>query len=132
MDFLGIGPLELLLVLIIVILVFGPEDLAKAGKTIGRFLNKFIRSDGWRAIRDVNREMRDLPNRLVKEAELEDSMKELADLPKQIENELAEDLGETKEELSSTQIGLEEGIKAWTTPPETSTEPTQSSVLSED
>ena len=37
MEFLGIGPLELLLVLVIALLVIPPNQLGKVGHSIGRF-----------------------------------------------------------------------------------------------
>lgn len=134
MDFLGIGPLELLMVLLLVILVFGPEDLAKAGKTIGRTLNKIVRSDGWRAVRDINKEMRDIPNRLVKEAELEETIKEvkeLSNVPKELESDLRDLDEHSSSDEKPSGKDLEAGIKAWTTLPEASPEPTESPKNSE-
>ena len=76
MDLLGIGPLELLLVLIMILLIFGPEDLAKSGKKIGTFLNRVIKSDTWKAVRTISKEIRTLPNKLAREAELESYLAE--------------------------------------------------------
>lgn len=78
MDILGIGPLEIALILILVIIIFGPKDLAKTGKTIGKSLNKFVRSDTWKSINQTTQELRNLPNRLMREAgvdELEQTLK---------------------------------------------------------
>ena len=35
MEFLGIGPLELLLIFVIILLILGPKDMIKTGNTIG-------------------------------------------------------------------------------------------------
>jgi len=120
MDFLGIGPLELFFVLFLALLIFGPDDLVKTGKTIGRFFNKVIRSDGWRAIRDVNREIRDLPNRLAKEAALEDSLKEVTTNtihPPEKKNAPTANQGKESNDTKPAEEKIEDGIKAWTTPP---------------
>jgi len=114
MDLLGIGPLELLLVFILVILVFGPEDLAVAGKKIGKFLNQVMRSDTWRAIRSVSQEIRTLPNRLAREAEFESY---LAENP---EKKIAPpDIKDKKPATPPLQkeVPFETGLEAWTTPP---------------
>ena len=112
MDFLGVGPLELIFVFILVILVFGPQDLAKAGKTIGRFLNKVVSSESWRAIQAVNREIKDIPNRLVREANLEDTLNDV------VENTASPlNLYEGNQPSSlPSEKEFAEGIKAWTTP----------------
>jgi Sec-independent protein translocase protein TatA len=114
MDILGIGPLELILVIIMVILVFGPNDLQNAGRKIGRILNQAMKSDTWKAIRSVSQEIRTLPNKLAREAELEsylaDEAKKTIAPPKTTKEE--DPLPPIPEEFS-----YEEGIKAWTTPP---------------
>lgn len=112
MEFLGIGPLELLFVLIIALIVLGPNDMIKAGKTIGRTLRKIVTSPNWRAIQETSREIRQLPNRLMREAGLEELQKDLP-RPEQISRELGID--EVKEDLSN--VGKE--LSDWTTPPQT-------------
>src|SRR5512140_2509328 len=71
MEILGIGPTELLFIIIIAIIILGPRDMQKAGKTIGRWLNKLIRSEGWQIFQKTSSEMRNLPTRLMREANLE-------------------------------------------------------------
>ena len=77
MDFLGVGPLEFVLLLVIVFLVLGPDDLAATGKKIGRFLSTVRKSELWRGVNDVSKEIRSLPTTLMREAELEDAKKEI-------------------------------------------------------
>jgi sec-independent protein translocase protein TatB len=72
MDVFGIGVLEIIFILIIAVIVLGPRDLAKIGRQVGRFLNRLYRSDGWRMLNDASRTLRNLPNRLAREAALEE------------------------------------------------------------
>ena len=72
MEFLGIGPSELIFIVIIAIIILGPKDMQKAGKTVGRWLNQFVRSDGWKALQRASREIRNLPTNLMREANLEE------------------------------------------------------------
>lgn len=124
MDFLGVGPLEIIFVLIIAILVIGPRDIGKTAKTIGRFINRVYKSDEWRALTEASRSLRTLPNRLAREAELE----ELSDITKSIKD-TAEDLGKSREQLiKDTKAKFPnlninptdemDAMKSWTTPPE--------------
>jgi Sec-independent protein translocase protein TatA len=72
MEILGIGPLELFFILVLVLIIFGPKEVEKAGKAVGKSLNKFIRSDTWRTINRTSQEIKTLPDRLMREAGLED------------------------------------------------------------
>ena len=68
MEILGIGMPELIFVVIIALLLLGPKDMQKAGKTIGKFLRDVITSDGWKLFQQTSRDLRTLPNRLIREA----------------------------------------------------------------
>jgi sec-independent protein translocase protein TatB len=78
MDIFGIGLLELVFILIIAMIVVGPRDLGKVGRQLGRFLNRMYKSESWRMLNDASRTLRNLPNRLAREAALEelDSVKD--------------------------------------------------------
>lgn len=71
MEILGIGINELIFVLIIALLVLGPKDMQKTGKTIGRWLRDISRSEGWKIFQQTSREIRTLPTKLIREANAE-------------------------------------------------------------
>jgi sec-independent protein translocase protein TatB len=79
MEILGIGPSELIFIIIIAIIVLGPKDMQKAGKTIGRWLNNLVRSEGWKVFQQTSREIRTLPTKLMREANME-----IAEMEKEI------------------------------------------------
>ncbi len=109
MDFLGIGPLEVIFVLLIALIIFGPKDIARAGRTIGRFLRTVVKSDGWKAFQEASKGMRNLPNTLMREAGIE-------------EEELKRMSGMSA--LEEATKGLDNKISPWTTPPsEEATQP---------
>lgn len=68
MEIFGIGTSELLFILILALIILGPRDMQKAGKTIGTWMRKMITSDGWKIFQQTSRELRTLPNRLMREA----------------------------------------------------------------
>ena|ERR1700690_2643375 len=84
MEFLGVGPSELLFIIIIALIVLGPKDMQKAGRTIGKWMRKIITSDGWKLFQQTSREIQTLPNRLMREAQLD----ELKDLQKNLKKPL--------------------------------------------
>lgn len=77
MEILGVGFSEFIFILIIAIIVLGPKDMQKAGRTIGRWLNQLRGSDGWKMFQATSRELRNLPNKLMREANLDEIDKEL-------------------------------------------------------
>ena len=86
MEILGIGASELVFILLIAIIILGPKDMQKAGKTIGRWLNRFVHSDGWKALQRATREIQNLPTNLMREANL-DELKEInQDIQENIQN----------------------------------------------
>ncbi len=106
MEILGIGPLELLFILLIALIVLGPGDMVKAGRTLGRFMRKVVTSPEWRTVQKASRELRYLPNKLMREANMEDISNELAEI-KKIGGQVS---GEVKK--------VEQDISSWTTPPD--------------
>ena len=81
MEILGIGMSELVFIVIVALIVLGPKDMQKAGRTIGKFLRDIVTSDGWKMFQQTSRELRTLPNRLMREAneELDQIGKDLKD-----------------------------------------------------
>ncbi|NCP15465.1 hypothetical protein GW866_00255 [bacterium] len=101
MEILGIGPLELLFILLIALIILGPKDLSKTAKTIGKGLNQLVRSDTWKTVTEASRRLRTLPNELMREANLEELQKTAS------------------QELSETAKETQKALEAWTTQPET-------------
>jgi Sec-independent protein translocase protein TatA len=119
MEILGIGPLEFLFILIIALVVIGPRDLGKYARSVGRSLNRLFRSDTWRMLTETSRNLRSLPNRLAREAALEEL------------DEAQHTIGQIKSEINEDIRSVDEGLKAWTKPdhhhdPPEDTEPTAS------
>jgi Sec-independent protein translocase protein TatA len=107
MDILGVGPLELIFILIIALIVLGPSDMVKAGRTIGKFLRQIVTSPTWHAVTKTSAELRNLPNKLIRDAGLEEELKEIENATKQaIPPSLNKDLSKWQADINS-----------WTTPP---------------
>lgn len=84
MEILGIGPQELVVIFIIALIVLGPKDMQKAGKTIGKWLNGLVHSDGWKLFQTTSREIRNLPTNLMREANFEEFQNADRDLRGQV------------------------------------------------
>jgi len=109
MEIFGIGPLELLFILIIALIVLGPKDMVKAGRTMGRFMRQVITSDTWRTIQQASKELRTIPTRLIREAGIDDLKNQIPPtqtIRKELGlDELADEVNKSRQDLSD-----------WTTP----------------
>ena len=142
MEVLGVGPLELFFILIIALIFLGPRDMVKAGRTMGKFMRKIVMSPTWRMVQQTSRELRTLPNRMIREAGMEEDLKDLDQLGKDVGNQIGSlrkpfsaAAGEANKELQEAQSDLNApvpaapvpaapanppvlgGLAAWTTPP---------------
>ena len=118
MDILGIGPLELLLILIVALVVIGPRDMARTARTLGRMLNRLYKSEGWRTFVQASRNLRTLPNRLAREAEL-DELKQVGESLRETESTLRQEVRSLEAEIAPPPAAAppDERLSAWTTPP---------------
>jgi len=71
MEILGIGWQELLFIVVIALIVLGPKDMEKAGRSLGRWLNQLVQSDSWKVFQKTSSELRNLPRNLMREANME-------------------------------------------------------------
>jgi len=121
MDILGIGPLELILILVIALIVLGPNDMVKAGRTVGKFLRQIVTSPTWHAVTKTSTELRNLPNKLIRDAGLEEDLKQIQDATKSaIPSSINQDLSKWQDDINS-----------WTTPPTGSSPAEESSQVEE-
>ncbi|MGC8856601.1 MAG: Sec-independent protein translocase subunit TatA/TatB [Anaerolineae bacterium] len=59
---------EFIFILVFALIILGPKDMEKAGKTIGKWMRDLVTSDAWKVFQQTSREIRALPNRLMREA----------------------------------------------------------------
>lgn len=89
MDVFGIGPMEFVYIVLILLVIFGPNDLVKGARSIGSLVNQWRRSDDFQLIKQVAKEVRDLPNRLTEEAALDDAEKLINETKKEVKASVA-------------------------------------------
>ena len=143
MEVLGVGPLELFFILIIALIFLGPRDMVKAGRTLGKMMRQIVMSPTWRMVQQTSRELRTLPNRMIREAGMEEDLKDLDKLNKDVveqigslrkpfsaavndaNKELYEAQASPKPPLQPPVLG---GLSAWTTPPPEVEHPDQPTI----
>ena len=88
MEILGVGLPEIGFIVLLALILLGPKDMIKAGRTIGRSLRQFVMSPTWQAMRTTGKELQQLPTRLMREAGLE----ELQEMEKEVRKETDKNL----------------------------------------
>lgn len=116
MDLLGVGPMELIFIIVLALIVIGPRELGSVARSFGRFLNRLYKSQNWRMLVDTSRTLRNLPQQLAREAALEelDLAREAA---KEELNQALQLIDEVSHEVSEDVKTLDEDIRASTSPP---------------
>ena len=70
MDFMGIGPLELLFILVIALIVFGPGRLPEVARGVGKGV-RGLRKAWFEFTREVNKDIKDMENSSAKQGDEE-------------------------------------------------------------
>jgi len=96
----NIGPLEFILILLVAIIVLGPERMVIGARSLGRWIYKLVRSPTWRAIMSTSQEIRDLPNKIVRESGLEESLKEVQSVSTDLHDEISQAVKDVNAEVS--------------------------------
>ncbi len=76
MEVFGIGPLELLLIFLIILVVLGPGEMVRGGRKLAEWIRKVRQSDLWK----TSREITELPKQVMKETGLQDEIRQLQDV----------------------------------------------------
>jgi Sec-independent protein translocase protein TatA len=95
MEILNIGPLEIITVLIIMIILLGPQETIRTVYRVGRFIRDVVRSPQWREITGFSKVIRKLPQQMMSETGLEKAMQEIKEITDQTASEVNEALDET-------------------------------------
>jgi len=82
MEILGIGPLEFGLILVLMFVLLGPGGMVRIGQQAGSFIKNLVKSDGWRAIVNSSREIRQAQDKFMKESGIREDLEELRDTNK--------------------------------------------------
>ncbi|WP_299029449.1 hypothetical protein [uncultured Thermanaerothrix sp.] len=77
MEIFNVGVLELALILLLAFILLGPQGMIQTARDLGRLMRKILHSPLWASLREVEREVRQVPTRLIREAGLDELEAEL-------------------------------------------------------
>lgn len=97
MEFLNLGWMEIILILILAFIFLGPDKMVSTGKQIGSWLRKLSRDKLFREVVETTDEIRRYPRKIFDESGL--------DLPLHVKQQkLQEESPEVSENLTESQV----------------------------
>jgi Sec-independent protein translocase protein TatA len=88
MELFNIGPLELIVVLLVMFFLLGPKGMILTAQKIGSWIRGFVRSPMWREIMGYSQEIRELPKRIMDDTGLQEALDDVKQTTKQTATEL--------------------------------------------
>lgn len=88
MEILGIGFGELLLIVFVTLILFGPKEMAKTGRSLGQWLNQIVRSPTYLVLTKTGEEIKNLPRNLLREANLQEVEQEVREIGQNVRGQI--------------------------------------------
>lgn len=88
MEIFNIGPLELIIILLIMFVLLGPKEMILTAQRIGKWIRGFVRSPVWREIMGYSQEIRELPQKLMDDTGLKEALADVQQTTQQAASEL--------------------------------------------
>jgi Sec-independent protein translocase protein TatA len=102
MTFLNIGPLEFILIFIVMFILLGPEGMIKTARQLGTWIRKTVRSPMWGEVMGYSRDIRDLPTKFIRDTGLDEDLKEIQMAASEATRETQESLNQAKSEIDQS------------------------------
>ena len=77
MKILNLGSLEILLILILALIILGPARIVDSARSFGVWLRRITKTKQWNDLVSTANEVREFPRKIIQEAGLEESIKDL-------------------------------------------------------
>ncbi|EKD89109.1 MAG: hypothetical protein ACD_34C00193G0004 [uncultured bacterium] len=77
MNFLNLGLPEVIFIILLALIIFGPNNMVKSAKEVGGLLKKVTKSPYWQEVWATKRELDELPKMLAKEANFNETIRDL-------------------------------------------------------
>ena len=107
----GIGIPEILIVVVLALIILGPQDMVKTARKLGRWVYRVYHSPTWRMIMSTSQELREVPTKFVREAGLEDTVEEIKQTTANVKSQLKEATGDVSAELKQASLDASAGLK---------------------
>lgn len=111
MEVFNIGPFEFLIILVIMFILLGPEEMKRTARRIAVSIRKFVRSPIWADITGMREEIRELPKRLMEDTGLDEAVQEIKQTTTAASNEMN---AAVKESVEAARVREVENLRVMT------------------
>ena len=77
MKFFNLGLAEIILIVILALIIMGPGNMVKTARDVGAFIRRVTKSPYWQEVWATRRELNEIPRMLAREANLDETLKDL-------------------------------------------------------
>lgn len=112
MQIFNVGALELLFILIIAFLVLGPKRTINTARGIGKWIRNLVKSPFWRDIVKTSTEIRELPKKIMDDAELQKMITDLDLTSQELKQIISEAHAETEAELGKLEEEIDQEMQS--------------------
>jgi Sec-independent protein translocase protein TatA len=102
MKIFNVGALEFVFILLLAFLILGPKKAIVTAGDVGRWIKKVINSQFWRDLVTTSKQIQDLPQKMMDEAEIQNTIMDLERTSNQVSGVMKE--METKVKRESEEI----------------------------
>ncbi len=126
MKFFNLGLAEIILIVILALIIMGPGNMVKTARDVGGFIRRVTKSPYWQEVWATRRELNEIPRMLAREANLDETLKDLnretRDIHSSVTSTVSEFIREVEEPLKKVNADIKDepatSIEGPDTPPE--------------
>ena len=102
MELFNIGPVEFLLILIVMFLLLGPDGMIRTARQIGSWIRVIVRSPMWKDVMGYSQEIRELPQKIVRETGLDEDLAEIKKTTQAATDEVKQSMQDANQEVKKS------------------------------
>lgn len=90
MKILNVGALEFVFILLLAFIVLGPKKAIAVAGDVGRWIKKLVSSKFWQDLVSTSKQIQELPQKMMDDAEIQNTLKDLERSTGEIKSALKE------------------------------------------
>ena len=112
MKIFNLGIAEIIFIIIIALILFGPDNMVKTAREAGAFIRKVTKSPYWKEVWATKREIDEIPKMLREEVNLDETIKDLDRETKSVSSSIASSVSDLIKEVNDPLKNLDKELKA--------------------
>ncbi len=111
MKFFNLGLAEIVLIVILALIILGPGNMVKTAREVGAFFRRITKSPYWQEVWATRRELNEIPKILAKEANLDETLKDLNRETKEMHSSVTSSMVDFIKEVEEPLKKVDEDLK---------------------